>query len=500
MVQSENLKRFAGSCFSPSYRLFTKQIYELQLFHMSAKKRRGAKVLQHEPQKGSSVDVDSPDLSAIERASFLEGLQAHDGNPLHSTALEEDLNVLEDGRMNKGKAGGKDIPQTLKTTGKQRGAAVKRKETERDEEEEEEKKRSRKSSGGKVKARPENQGETKKKSGASAGERAELHVERKESDPSAKQPAPTAGKLKKLVGKKPAKVRRAGQTSAARPVKNQPMKKGKKKESESGSANSRDAQSVEESDTDTAEQRRKRVLSSDQEAVDEDASLSPSPKKARLNSLVRTRKSSSDRTKTRTSSSGSASAESEKANKDKKMRKRLGGQGATEFDVVLDAFLDFCEQYRESVESKAVKQSIDSFSSNVKEQLLEKISSHKALKALKRENAKVGSLIRKKRQRLLDAKHELMRAERQMWLLQKEKTELKLRLSDLRRGQAFLHDFRELNRQYLDYRHKHPKEKETYGASSLPVLLLEAKHIQTAEHQLRRINNRLENRLKKSGK
>ncbi|GLD74431.1 centromere protein U [Lates japonicus] len=31
----------------------------------------------------------------------------------------------------------------------------------------------------------------------------------------------------------------------------------------------------------------------------------------------------------------------------------------------------------------------------------------------KRENTKVGSLIRKKTQRLLDAKHELMRAERQ---------------------------------------------------------------------------------------
>lgn len=79
------------------------------------------------------------------------------GNPLHSTAMEEDLNALEEGRMNKRKAGNKDIPQTSKTTVKQRGAAVKRKETEREEENEKEeektKKRSRKSMGGEVKAR-----------------------------------------------------------------------------------------------------------------------------------------------------------------------------------------------------------------------------------------------------------------------------------------------------------------------------------------------------------
>lgn len=53
------------------------------------------------------------------------------------------------------------------------------------------------------------------------------------------------------------------------------------------------------------------------------------------------------------------------------------------------------------------------------------------------------------------------RTEREAWLMKKEKAELELRLADLRQSQAFLHDIRELNRQYLDYRHKHPKEKET---------------------------------------
>ncbi|XP_041800467.1 centromere protein U isoform X2 [Chelmon rostratus] len=438
------------------------------------------KVPQDETQKGSYSDqVDSPDLSAIERASFLEGLQLCHDNPLHSTAMEEDLNVLQEGQMNKGKAGRKkDIAQTLKPTVKQHGAAVKRKEMERDEENE--KKRGRRSTGEKVKARPDEEGETKNKKGAPEGKRGELDVERKKSDPSAillksNQPTTTANRLKHLVGKKPAKRRSAGQTSAVRPEKNQQNKKGKKRESESESGMSSDSQSQEESDTGTTQQKRKKVLSSDEEMVDEDVSSNPSPKKAKVYNLGKTRKSSS----------GSASAEAERTNADTQRRKKRGRQGETELEVVLDSFLDFCHQYRESVESKAVKQSIDSFSSNVEQQLLEKISSYKELRVLKRENAKVGSLIHTKTQRLFDAKYELMRAERQAWLLQKEKAELKVRLADLRRGQAFLHDISELNRRYLEFRHKHPEEKERYGASSLPALLLETKHVQAAAvHQL----------------
>ncbi|XP_070819135.1 centromere protein U [Chaetodon trifascialis] len=457
---------------------------------MSTKKRRGAKmlkVLQDESQKGSD-QVDSPDLSAIERASFLEGLQLCHGNPLHSTAMEEDLNVLQEGQTNKGKAGRKDIAQTLKTTVKQSGAAVKRKEMERGEENE--KKRGRKSTAEKVKARPETEGETKRKKGASQGKRGELDVEKKKLDPSAvllksKQLTPPASRLKHLVGKKPSKRRSAGQASAARLGKNQQLKTDKKRKSESGSGMSSEQQSHEESDTGTTPQKRKRVQSPDKEMVDEDMSSNPSPKKAKVYSLDKTSKSSSIRSKSRKSSSGSASAEAEKTNADtERRRRRRGRRGETQFEVVLDSFLDFCQQYSESVESNAVKQSIDSFSSNVKEQLLEKISSHKEFKVLKRENAKVASLIRTKTQRLLDAKYELTRAERKAWLLQKEKAELKVRLADLRRGRAFLHDISELNRQYLQFRHKHPKEQETYGASSLPALLLETKYIHLAVHQL----------------
>lgn len=64
--------------------------------------------------------------------------------------MDEDLNTVEDEQMDKGNAGGKTVP------GKQRGAAVKRKETDKENEKVEEemkKKRRRRSAGESVKAR-----------------------------------------------------------------------------------------------------------------------------------------------------------------------------------------------------------------------------------------------------------------------------------------------------------------------------------------------------------
>uniref|UniRef100_H3C1N1 Centromere protein U n=1 Tax=Tetraodon nigroviridis TaxID=99883 RepID=H3C1N1_TETNG len=172
-----------------------------------------------------------------------------------------------------------------------------------------------------------------------------------------------------------------------------------------------------------------------------------------------------------------------------------GGQGTRqrpELELILDAFADYIDRYRESVDSEVVKRSISSFSSIVKEQLEEKICCSKELKVLKKNNAKVRSLGQTTTQRLLNTKYELMRAERQIFLLQKEQRERELRLSDLRTGQTFLHDLFELNRQYLDYRRKNSEEDETYGASALPALVQEVSHLQSTEAQLRDINNRLE--------
>ncbi|XP_047441268.1 centromere protein U isoform X1 [Mugil cephalus] len=401
---------------------------------MSAKKRRGAKVLQAPPgeRQKPNNEMENPNLSTIDNASFLEGLQRNNGNPLHSTAIDEDLNLLDDKMMERGRA----------------GAVVKRKGTKGagDNEEEEEKKKRKRSTGDKVKSRPEE-------------ERVELDVEKKKKKKKKKKTAPAPEIKRGLVGKKPAMRKSEG-----RPEENQPPKKDKKTRSDSG----------------TESQRPRRDLSSDEEG-DEESEWKPSPKKARMAGLGTTGKSSLKKPKhKKSSSSGSTSAEDKT---DKQRRKKQSRKTQTELEVVLDAFLDFCDQYRETVKSEAVKQSIDSFSDNVRDQLSEKISSCKEFRVLQRENTKVGSLIRKKTQRMLNVKHELMRAERQVGLLKKEKTQLEVRLADLRRGHEFLQDVKELNRRYLDYRRKHPKEKETYGASSLPALLLEAKYVKVAEEK-----------------
>nr|XP_019934190.1 PREDICTED: centromere protein U [Paralichthys olivaceus] len=361
--------------------------------------------------------------------------------------MEEDLNVLVEGQMDKGKAGRGDNHQIK---AKRRGAAVRRGVAETGGEKT---KIRRRTPAEKFKTRPGKGGKGVKKQGepeAPASEESDTSV----TPHTSTKPPPKANIRSQVIGKR----RSAGKTSASRPLKKQQMKD-MERENESDSGTSNDSESQ-----------------------------NPSPKKAR----------GFDFGKSRKSSSGSKSAVAERSNTDKQRSERRGRQATTELEVVLDAFLDFCDEYRESVATKSVKQSIDSFSSNVKEQILEKVSTHKELRVLKRENAKVASLISTKTQRLLDAKHELMSAERQVRLLQKEEAELELRLDDLKRSRAFLNDIRELNQQYLGYRQEHPKEQETYGASSLPALLLEAKHIQAAEHQLKKLNDQMEKRLKKS--
>ncbi|XP_035017457.2 centromere protein U isoform X2 [Hippoglossus stenolepis] len=452
---------------------------------MSATNGRRAKA-PPESQKAASVDqAEPPNLSFIDKASFMEGLQLNDGNPLHSTAMEEDLNVLVEGQMDKGKAGRGDDHQMLKK--KQRGAAVRREVTETGGEK---RKISRRNPAEKFKARPEKGAKGEKKKGEPEPEvPATAESDTSVTPHTSTKPPPKANIRRQVIAKR----RSAGKTSASRPLKKQQMKDMKRK-NESDRGNSIDSESQE---SNTGQHSRSRVLSSDEE-VDEGTYWKPSPKKARVFNLGKSRKSSPVRSQPRKSSSGSASAVADSSNTDKKKSKRRGRQATTDLEVVLDAFLDFCDEDRESVASKSVKQSIDSFSSNVKEQILEKVSTYKELRVLKRENAKVASLISTKTKRLLDAKHELMRAERQVTLLQKKEAELELRLDDLRRSRAFLHDIRDLNQHYLDYRQQHPKEQEMYGASSLPALLLERKHVQAAEHQLKTLNDQMEQRLKKS--
>ncbi|XP_061691918.1 centromere protein U isoform X1 [Syngnathoides biaculeatus] len=368
---------------------------------MSTKKGRGNKVAPVKPvgnQKTFSLDSDIQ--STFDSTIFIEGLQQENDNPLHSTAIEEDLNTSEKAQVTKTRMR-KNLTQRAKE---------------------------------KVKTRPLKNDQPK--------------IEKKKRDRDRRRPSDS----QYLHCDFPAALAMMLPNLCPQ------------------------AESVSRS---SSKKRGNEVLSSGDD-TNEDTSW-PSPKKAKLLSVERTKNKSTG----------------EKVVTDKKKQRFQGG---TELEVVLEAFRDFCDEYRDSLESKAAKHTIDCFSNNVKEQLLEKISTYKELKVLKRNNAKVCSIIHTKTQRLFNAKDELISAERQLDLLQNEKTDLELRLQDLRRSQAFLQDIRELNQVYLDYRLAHPKEKETYAVSSLPALLLETKHLQGAEHQLRLINNKLERKLRGNGK
>ncbi|KAJ0002518.1 hypothetical protein NQD34_007667 [Periophthalmus magnuspinnatus] len=278
--------------------------------------------------------------------------------------------------------------------------------------------------------------------------------------------------------KKATKRKSSGHADAARAVKKQMVKSQKGITSSEKSSQ----QSQEQSEGEAPSHGHRDMFSSDE---DLEESWKPSPKKHKGLSSKRSRMSSSDRS--RKSSSGSG-YQPEKVREKKKLKR----SSVTESEMVLDEFLDFFEQYKQTVESKAVNQALDYFASNVKDQLTEKIYSNKQLKTVMRENSKLASAIRTKRQRLLDAKNELIKSERQLWLLQKDKSELEQNLKDLNQSRTFLQNLRELNKRYLQHRQKNLQERETYGASSLPALLIEAKHVRTTELQLKEINDRLQ--------
>ncbi|XP_036406658.1 centromere protein U [Megalops cyprinoides] len=86
----------------------------------------------------------------------------------------------------------------------------------------------------------------------------------------------------------------------------------------------------------------------------------------------------------------------------------------------------------------------------------------------------------------------MIQKETQLRKLQREHDQLEERLSDLRRGTAFLSDLRDLHKNYLTHRERHPNEVEVYGPSSLPALLLEARSVLGAEHQLKNVNDKLQ--------
>ncbi|XP_008325955.1 centromere protein U [Cynoglossus semilaevis] len=420
---------------------------------------------------------DSNNLSAIEKASFLEGLQQNTENRLHSTAIEEELTVVKT-----------KLPV----------AATKRKNRDNDPGNT---KRARPAPQQKVKARTERRGVKGQKTNS---DRSGVKADANSVLPTSLRPRSSGVRV--LARKNTAQSTSTGSPNSVRA--NRKSVKMKKSQSEA------QVQLSPQQESDGEQQSRRSALSSS-EAEDEDTSWKPLPEKAKVQSFGRGGKTWSVSPKSRKSSSGGGRDQEQTATSagTGRSRRRTGPPG-TDLELVLEAFLHLCDQFRESAESKSIKDLIDLFSSNVEEQLMEKIMLFKDLKVLKRENTKVASLIRSKTHRLLEAKNELMRQERRVLLLQKEKSELTLKLSDLRRSHHFLCDLRQLSQQHVDQQHvdqqhvdqQHSDQQhvdqqqleETYGASSLAALVLEAKHVQTTEQQLRSINQRMEKRLEHS--
>ncbi|KFQ86969.1 Centromere protein U, partial [Phoenicopterus ruber ruber] len=167
----------------------------------------------------------------------------------------------------------------------------------------------------------------------------------------------------------------------------------------------------------------------------------------------------------------------------------------TELDVVLAEFEKIAANYRQSVESNVCRRAINGFCSAFKDQITDLIVEVQELKNTKKKNAKVITDIKKKRQRLLQVREELIGAEPQLTQLQREYAEVQERKSSLRQATELLTDLKELQQDCLDYREENPKEKVVYGTSSLPALLVESRRILGAERHFQNINTKLEGAL-----
>ncbi|XP_026702937.1 centromere protein U isoform X1 [Athene cunicularia] len=167
----------------------------------------------------------------------------------------------------------------------------------------------------------------------------------------------------------------------------------------------------------------------------------------------------------------------------------------TELDVVLTEFEKIATNYRQSIESNICRKAINGFCSAFKDQITDLIVEVQELKNMKKKNAKVITDIKKKRQRLLQLREELIGAEAQLIQLQREYAEVQERKSSLRQATELLIDLKELQQECLHYREENQKEKVVYGTSSLPALLVESQRILGAERHFQNINKKLEEAL-----
>ncbi|KAJ7423465.1 centromere protein U [Willisornis vidua] len=167
----------------------------------------------------------------------------------------------------------------------------------------------------------------------------------------------------------------------------------------------------------------------------------------------------------------------------------------TELDVVLAEVERITANYRQSIESNICRKAINDFCSAFKDQITDLISGVQELKNMKRKNAKAVTDIKKKRQRLVQLREELIGAEPQLTKLEKEYADVQERKSSLKQTVELLTDLKELQQDCLDYKEENPKEKVVYGTSSLPALLMESRRILGAERHFQNINMKLEEAL-----
>ncbi|XP_042625829.1 LOW QUALITY PROTEIN: centromere protein U-like [Cyprinus carpio] len=380
---------------------------------------RTLKAVQRELQSAKPHAAESPqplDISSIEKTSVFHGDQySPHGNPLHSTALEEDLSPGPE--QNK-----KSAPEK---SGRPRARKPVLSVTDTD----------------KTAGPPTNKGakSVRKVKG---------------------RPLPTISEDRDNAGKK-----RTSSHTAKEAVKGQ--RSAKETSSSLGVA-----------------QRQQRSPPSSEELTDEDESFHPSKEKS-----IRGKRRSSSQRQSGHKQKRKSSSSTERAGPSKKARDL---RSPTDLDVVLGSFQEFVTQYKQTINSEAVRRSIDAVSRSFEEQLSEIITATKELKNVKRENNKINSAINKKRTRLVEANNELIKGKTKLRNLQKDHDEMEQRLKALREGSSLLTNLQELNRKYLKHHKAHPDEVETYGPSCMPAMLMEARCIMGTEHQLKTVNDHLQ--------
>ncbi|KAF7707394.1 centromere protein U [Silurus meridionalis] len=405
------------------------------------------KSLQNEAKNGSEKQNNSPsaeslDMSSIEKASFFQGEEySSHGNPLHSTALEDESRPDSD-HQHKATAkkqtskGRENEVRGVTETPKRPARAVKN-----------------------LKAQQESEVQAQKKS-----------FKGNQKPPKQTAHTPQSQHLQTI----PESRKNGGKRS--------------KRKSESAASDTSPDIVHEESQT--------RPSLSSEDITDEDESFHLSSERNRT-SRTSHRSSSSHPQKGQKQKRKSSSGSSDSHNPRKK-QKPGSVRNPSDFDVVLEAFQEFVAQYKETVSSEVVKKAINALSHSFEEQLTEKITAVKEFNSVKCEAVKINRSLNQKKTRLLEAKNELIKSKAEMRKLEKEHSDLEQRLTALKQGTAFLNNLKVLNRRYLQHRSTHTDEPETYGPSCMPAMLLEARSITGTENLLKNINDKLQQVLEET--